>query len=162
MLQLEGRINNQILGVKGLTFLWYCSHDIVTHRNKCLIKLCISFLGEQQDAVDNLITAMDLTDAQRWVIFSWYKMIYLTALYSLSDHSFRSWCLGPHTVFILWLLTLYTPTLVCIFSTLFFIHFPRCWQGEFVIQSKGSLPGDHFLYSHYLNVWFRSDIVRRN
>ena len=23
-------------------------------------------LGEQQDAVDNLITAMDLTDAQRW------------------------------------------------------------------------------------------------
>lgn len=24
------------------------------------------FLEEQQDAVDNLITAMDLTDAQRW------------------------------------------------------------------------------------------------
>ena len=121
-----------------------------------------ALLGEQQDAVDNLITAMDLTDAQRWVIFSWYKMIYLTALYSLSDHSFWSWCVEPHTVFILWLLTLYTPTLVCIFSTLFFIHFPRCWQGEFVIQSKGSLPGDHFLYSHYLNVWFRSDIVGRN
>ena len=34
-----------------------------------------ALLGEQQDAVDNLITAMDLTDAQRWVIFSWYKMV---------------------------------------------------------------------------------------
>ena len=34
-----------------------------------------ALLGEQQDAVDNLITAMDLTDAQRWVIFGWYKMV---------------------------------------------------------------------------------------
>ena len=119
-----------------------------------------ALLGEQQDAVDNLITAMDLTDAQRWVIFSWYKMIYLTALYSLSDHFFLKlmfWT--PHC---LHFVALYTLTSVCIFSTLFFIHFPRCWQGEFVIQSKGSLPGDHFLYSHYLNVWFRSDIVGRN
>ena len=88
--------------------------------------------------------------------------VYLTALYFLSDHSFWSWCVKPHTVFILWLLTLYTLTSVCIFSILFFIHFPRCWQGEFVIQSKVSLPGDHFLYSHDLNVWFRSDIVGRN
>ena len=61
----------------------------------------------------------------------------------------------------LWL-TLYTIISVCIFSTLFFIHFLRCWQGEFVCQSKGSFPGDHFLYSHDLNVWFRSDIVGRN
>ena len=29
-------------------------------------------------------------------------------------------------------LTLYALTSVCIFSTLFFIHFLRCWQGEFV------------------------------
>ena len=43
---------------------------------------------------------------------------------------------------------------VCIFSTLFLIHFLRCWQGEFVCQSKGSFPRDHFLYSHDLNVWF--------
>ena len=42
------------------------------------------------------------------------------------------------------------------------LHFPRCWQGEFVHQSKASLVGDHFLYSCGLNVWFRGDIVRRN
>ena len=47
-----------------------------------------------------------------------------------------------------------TLTSVCIFSTLFLIHFLRCWQAEFVCQSKGSFPGDHFLYSHDLNVWF--------
>ena len=59
-------------------------------------------------------------------------------------------------------LTLYTLTSVCIFSTLFFIHFLGCWQGEFVFQSKGFFPGDHFLYSHDLNVWFWSDIVGRS
>ena len=46
------------------------------------------------------------------------------------------------------LLTLYTLTSVCIFSILFFIHFLRCWQGEFVYQSNTSLVGDRFLYSH--------------
>ena len=60
------------------------------------------------------------------------------------------------------LLTLYTPTSACIFSILFFIHFLRCWQGDFVHQSKASLVGDHFLYSHDLNMWFRADIVGRN
>ena len=35
-------------------------------------------------------------------------------------------------------------------------------QGEFVKQSKASSIGDHFLYSHDLNVWFRGDTVRRN
>ena len=59
------------------------------------------------------------------------------------------------------LVTLYTLTSECIFSTLFFIHFLRCWQGEFVCQSKDSFASDHFLYSHDLNVWFRSDIVGR-
>ena len=59
-------------------------------------------------------------------------------------------------------LTFFTQTSVCIFSTLFFIHFLRCWQGEFVCQSKGSFPGDYFLYFHDLNVQFRSYIVGRN
>ena len=36
---------------------------------------------------------------------------------------------------------------VCIFSILFSIHFPRCWQGEFVKQSRASSKSDHFLYS---------------
>ena len=125
-----------------------------------------AFLGEQQDAVDNLITAMDLTDAQRWVIFGWYKMVsaaYLRFIWLQCNPKWpffsKSMFWTPHC---LHFVALYTLTSVCIFSTLFFIHFPRCWQGEFVIQSKGSLPGDHFLYSHYFNVWFRSDIVGRN
>ena len=59
-------------------------------------------------------------------------------------------------------LTLYTLKSVCIFSIQLFIYFLRCWQGEFVYQSKASFVGDHFLYSHDLNMWFRGDIVRRN
>ena len=48
-----------------------------------------------------------------------------------------------------------------VFSILFSIHFLKCSQGEFVSQSRDSLFGDHFLYSHDLNVWFVDDIVRR-
>ena len=59
-------------------------------------------------------------------------------------------------------LPLHTLTSVCKFSTLFFIHFLRCWQGEFVYQSKDSFPGDQFLYSHDLDVWFRGNVVGRN
>lgn len=59
-------------------------------------------------------------------------------------------------------LNLYSLTLVCIFSQLFSIPFLRCWQGEFVQQSRVSLVADHRLYSCNLDVWFRSDVVRRN
>ena len=52
--------------------------------------------------------------------------------------------------------TLYILTSVCTFSIQFSIHFLSCWQGEFVQQSRVSFAGDHFLYSHDLNVWFRS------
>ena len=45
--------------------------------------------------------------------------------------------------------------------TLFFIHFLRCWQGEFVCQSRGSFSDDHFLYSHDLNVWFSCTFLHR-
>ena len=38
----------------------------------------------------------------------------------------------------------------------------RWWQGEYVKQSRASLVGDHFPYSHDLIMWFRSDIVGRN
>ena len=54
---------------------------------------------------------------------------------------------------------LYTLTSVCIFSILFSEHFLRCWQGEFVKQSRAYLVGDHFLYSHDHNVWFTGDTV---
>ena len=57
-------------------------------------------------------------------------------------------------------LTHYNLKSVYIFSMLFFIHFLRCWQGEFNDQSKASFVGDHFLYSHDLNVWFRGILWR--
>ena len=60
---------------------------------------------------------------------------------------FSFWPLFTYTV------TLYTLTSVCIFSILFSIHFLWYWQGEFVYQSRASLVGDHFLYSHDLDVW---------
>ena len=59
------------------------------------------------------------------------------------------------------LLTPYTLTSESIFSILFSIHFVRCWQGEFIQQSRASVVGDHLLYSHDLDVWFRGDVVRR-
>ena len=49
-----------------------------------------------------------------------------------------------------------------IFSILFFIHFQRGQQGEFVQQSRAASVGDHLLYSHDFHVWFRGHIVRRN
>ena len=52
------------------------------------------------------------------------------------------------------ILNLYALISDCIFSILFTIHFQRCWQGEFIEQSRVSLVGDHFLYSHDLNAWF--------
>ena len=42
------------------------------------------------------------------------------------------------------------------------MQFLGCWRGEFVQQSRVSLVGDHSLYSHDLNVWYRDDIVGRN
>ena len=59
-------------------------------------------------------------------------------------------------------LTLYTLTSTSIFSLLFSIHFLRCWLGEFVQQSRVSLVGDNFLYSHDHKTWLRGDVVRRN
>ena len=59
-------------------------------------------------------------------------------------------------------LTLYSLTSVWIFSIPLSRHFVGFWQGEFVQQSKASFVGDHLLYSHDLNVWFRGDVVRRN
>ena len=56
-------------------------------------------------------------------------------------------------------LALYSLASVCIFSILLPRHFLGFCQGEFVQQSR---VGDHLLYSHDLNVWFRGDVVRRN
>ena len=59
-------------------------------------------------------------------------------------------------------MTLYILTLECILPILFSIYLLRSWQGEFVQQSRASLVGDHFLYSHDLSNWFKDKIVRRN
>ena len=45
-------------------------------------------------------------------------------------------------------ITIYSLTSAFIFSILFSVHLLRCWQGEFVYQSRVSLVGDHFLYFH--------------
>ena len=60
------------------------------------------------------------------------------------------------------LLALCSLTSVCIFSILLPRHIQGFWQWEFVQQSRASLVGDHLLYSHDLNVWFRDDVVKRN
>ena len=57
----------------------------------------------------------------------------------------------------------YTLRPVYVFSILLFIHFFRCWWGEFQCSTiKISSIGDYFLHSHDLNVWFKGDIIRRN
>ena len=61
----------------------------------------------------------------------------------------------------LWLI-LYILTSIWTFSILFSIHFLRCWQGEFVYQSRECLVCDHFLYFHDRTVWCRGYIVGRN
>ena len=53
-------------------------------------------------------------------------------------------------------------TSVCTFSILFFIHILKCWQGEFVWQTRVSWLHDYFIYSHEFYVWVSSDTVGRN
>ena len=38
------------------------------------------------------------------------------------------------------------PYTIMNFLHIVFMQFLRCWQGEFVLQSKASLVGDHFLF----------------
>lgn len=56
----------------------------------------------------------------------------------------------------------YTLKSICMFSMQFSVHLPRCWQREFVKQSRAYLGGDHCLYSCDLDVWCRGDFVRRS
>ena len=44
------------------------------------------------------------------------------------------------------------PNISCIFSLLSSIYFLKYWKGEFGSQSRGSLVGDHFLYSLDINL----------
>ena len=52
-----------------LKYIILFSYSLLVAHLKCFALFFFFFffcLGEQKDAVDNLITAMDLTDAQRW------------------------------------------------------------------------------------------------
>ena len=59
----------------------------------------------------------------------------------------------------MYVLTQYTLTSISIFSIPFSIHL---LGGNKDSTIKGSMLGNDFLYSHDLNEWFSSDIVRRN
>ena len=61
-----------------------------------------------------------------------------------------------------WLFILYIPTSLCIFSVQFSLHSLQCWKGDFFFLNQAHLVGDHFLYSHCLNVWLRADVLKRN
>ena len=74
-----------------------------------------------------------------------------TVLYTLPKMLAREICL-----------TLYTQTIILIFSTLISPHFLWSWQGEFVWQSGTSKIGDYFYKSHHLDIWFKGDILMRN
>ena len=80
-----------------------------------------------------------------WLMSEWLiGLVYSILIVIDSPFSFSSTC--------------FTLTSVCTFSILFSILFIRCWQGEFVWQSRVSLVGDHFLYYGNLNVWLRDSV----
>ena len=69
------------------------------------------------------------------------------------SHATRSWNIQSCALLTLsakiHCLTPYTPTSVCIFSILFSIHLPRCWQGELCLTIKSSFS----LWSFLLFSW---------
>ena len=48
----------------------------------------------------------------------------------------------------------------CLHTVLY--TFPKVLTRTICLTVRASLVGDHLLYSHDLNVWFRGDVVRRN
>ena len=95
-------------------------------------------------------------------LYVWLSDFFMKLLWQAHCHLNNSVKIQVHSFKFITYLTLYTLKSVYIFSILFSIHFLRCWQGEFVYQSKDSFLVDHFLYSHDLNMWFRGDIIGRN
>ena len=94
----------------------------------------------------NVCITMCVLHIRMWIIIL-LDSIYWGIFYSKVENILLSF----YSIFlILYFLTLYTLISVCIFSILFSIHFLRCWQGEFVQQSRASFLNDHCLYSHDL------------
>ena len=65
-------------------------------------------------------------------------------------------------IFAIVLLTFWSPTSTCIFSTHLFIHSLWYCLREFVLTSQHFIFGNHFIHSHDLSVWSDSVIVGRN
>ena len=76
---------------------------------------------------------------------------------------FKTSAVPPHLYMWKFVYLLQPNIKIYILRILFSVHFLRCWWGEIVYQSRTTVNvvGDHFLYSHDLNVRFRSDVVRR-
>ena len=68
--------------------------------------------------------------------------------FNLGAKGLRRQLMNIQTAFV----TLHTLRSKYIFSMLFLVHILKYEQGEFVKQSRASLVGDHFLYSHDLHV----------
>ena len=58
--------------------------------------------------------------------------------------------------------TQFTPSYQNALSPTVLYTFPKVLTRTICLTVRASLVGDHFLYSHDLNVWFRCDVVRRN
>ena len=97
----------------------------------------------------NLLNRLEVHLSRRGAFSLYLLWAFTQGHFSISIH----FSIGGCRLCKRWLsLTLYTLESECIFSILLFIHFLRCCQGEFVFQPKVSFVGDHFLYSHDLNV----------
>ena len=104
----------------------------------------------------NVCITMCVLHIRMWIIIL-LDSIYWGIFYSKVENILLSF----YSIFlILYFLTLYTLTSVCIFSILFSTHFLMVLTRRICLTAKNFLFDDHFLYSS--NVWFRGDIVRRN
>ena len=146
--------------LENLLYLWtfllihFLGAEIVGKVNERIlffldISLCMKFFFQKSSHVQVY---------ELFLIFTWTTSKHC----SLSNGSSLIQRISRLLLFCYCILTLYSITSVCIFSILLSRHFLRLWQGEFVQQSRASLVGDHFLYSHDLDVWFRADVVWRN
>ena len=90
----------------------------------------------------------------------WVKQLFQKTFVFVFFFFFSSYTLKWYVI--QYLLTLYTLTSLCIFSTLFSIHFLGSNKENLWNHQRALWVADHFLYSCDLNLLFRGDSVRRN
>ena len=127
----------------------------------CLISLWLSLIEWDAKIFGSWSWCRNLTGFR---MSSWTKYFPVWSSHSVRKHILFSalaclkkcyliqgrFCVNQKIILRLVMWTLNTLTSVCIFSTQFFIHLLRSLQGEFVSQSNGFFPADHFLNSHDL------------